>query len=258
MLVRYITLRTKLLSRHIINSSVVRPFHASISRSRISFYDRLKGIFSTRPTKTPAAIAEKVVPYFDSSIKIDPGLAKTHACEQVIGYQFHEPLLLWEALQAYNTHAHLPRYVEGNKRLAIIGDYVLDLLLALKWYPTWANRGAFSILREKVTSNDSLERTGKINKLRRFIVCPDGSFSITQRVTTATVEAIVGAAYLDGGMNAAETVAQNLGINGVEGAVPKASFNIRTRLPPAQEPLEITRVLVRKERRRRKYESGPS
>lgn len=79
--------------------------------------------------------------------KPTPDLTKTHACEETINYTFNDPLLLWEALQAdgairsavlLGELGATPRYSHsGNKRLAIVGDGVLDLLLALKWYPTW-------------------------------------------------------------------------------------------------------------------------
>ncbi|KAL8932492.1 MAG: hypothetical protein Q9216_006814 [Gyalolechia sp. 2 TL-2023] len=146
----------------------------------------------------------------------------------------------------------MPRYVEGNRRLAIVGDMILDLLLALKWYPTWSNRGVFSTLRFDVTSNDSLERMGKINQLERYMTCVGGNEPPTQKVMTATVEAIVGAAYLDGGMNAAEIVVQNLGINALEGTIPKASFNLRTRWPDAHKPPAATVATSRKQFRKRR------
>lgn len=70
-------------------------------------------------------------------------LRDTRACEEVIGYTFHIPLLLWEALQADGSFpcTYLQgRYAVGNKRLTIVGDRVLDLLLARKWYYTMLER----------------------------------------------------------------------------------------------------------------------
>ncbi|KAL9003909.1 MAG: hypothetical protein Q9188_003247 [Gyalolechia gomerana] len=214
--------------------------------------NKLKYLLPAKSSKSPTVSKQEDVPYFDSSIQINPDLIKTHACEQAIGYQFREPLLLWEALQVPSALVHMPRYAEGNKRLAIVGDMILDLLLALKWYPSWTNRSVFSTLRFDVTSNDSLERMGKINKLERYMTCPSGSNSLAQKTMTATVEAIVGAAYLDGGMNAAETVVQNLGINALEGTIPKASFNIRTRWAYVPESPTTTVAPSRKQLRKRR------
>lgn len=102
-----------------------------------------ESLFARRSSSIPALSTRKKIPFFDPSIRINPDLIKTHACELLIGYQFREPLLLWEALQAIGSASGLPqmpRYEEGNMRLAIVGDRVLDLLLALKWYPTWDRR----------------------------------------------------------------------------------------------------------------------
>lgn len=77
----------------------------------------------------------------------------THACQQTIGYTFQDPTLLWEALQADGSIACLGatgRFESGNKRLAIVGDRVLDLMLSLKWYPTWQDRGMFeSVIQQR-------------------------------------------------------------------------------------------------------------
>ena len=71
-------------------------------------------------------------------------LSQAHACEAKIGYVFKEPWLLWEALLADGAPAvllSLGALRGGHKRLAIIGDKVLDLLLPVKWYPTLKDTG---------------------------------------------------------------------------------------------------------------------
>lgn len=80
----------------------------------------------------------------DLARRLAPNLVKTHACEEVLGYRFRNPWLLWETLQANGSlvcFMSLPRYEEGNMRLAILGDKILDFLLAMKWYPTFEKRG---------------------------------------------------------------------------------------------------------------------
>lgn len=71
--------------------------------------------------------------------QINVDLGHTFECEKTIGYTFQQPMLLWQALQAagsYNIEATKANYGGGDKRLAIVGDRILDLLLALEWYPT--------------------------------------------------------------------------------------------------------------------------
>lgn len=138
---------------------VVRSTHSRIKRyiRRSIYYLKSTSIVSAfRGKSKPRSIIRSLIgnrseapvlrpiSFFDTSVGINPELIKTHACELLIGYQFKEPLLLWEALQALGTAydmPQMPRYDDGNTRLAIVGDRVLDLLLALKWYPTWQPRG---------------------------------------------------------------------------------------------------------------------
>lgn len=73
-----------------------------------------------------------------------PDLTLPHACERLIGYTFQDSMYLWEALQALGSTYCLtgtqPRLESGNERLAVIGYRVLELLLALNWYPTWQDK----------------------------------------------------------------------------------------------------------------------
>lgn len=62
----------------------------------------------------------------------------------VINYNFNDPLILWEALQAAGSPVHSisgRRLLDGNKRLAILGDRVLELALAESWYKGSEARG---------------------------------------------------------------------------------------------------------------------
>lgn len=61
----------------------------------------------------------------------------TRAVEGIIGYRFSDRLILWEALQAAGspvTSAGTRRFPDGNKRLAVLGDAVLKLVLVAEWY----------------------------------------------------------------------------------------------------------------------------
>ena len=70
--------------------------------------------------------------------RITMDLTKTKACQEVIGYRFCDPTLLWEALQAKGSYtcamleeqATNSRYKAGNRRLAMVGDEVMNVLLS--------------------------------------------------------------------------------------------------------------------------------
>lgn len=68
----------------------------------------------------------------------------TRGAEIIIGYSFTDPLILWEALQAAGsgvTSAGTRRFPDGNKRLAVLGDTILELVLVEEWYDSADVRG---------------------------------------------------------------------------------------------------------------------
>ena len=67
-----------------------------------------------------------------------------HGVEEIINYTFINHSFIWEALQAAGSPVQVignRRLVEGNKRLAILGDSVLLLALAETWLETNESRG---------------------------------------------------------------------------------------------------------------------
>lgn len=72
--------------------------------------------------------------------------AKIQGAQAVIGYTFKKPFLLWEALQAAGSpvlRIGNRNLLDGNKRLAILGDRVLELALADDWYEGIEARGRY-------------------------------------------------------------------------------------------------------------------
>ena len=73
----------------------------------------------------------------------------TRGVERVIGHSFNDPLILWEALQAAGSSvrsAGSRRFPDGNKRLAILGDTILKLVLVSRWYDSADIRGSWGLL----------------------------------------------------------------------------------------------------------------
>ena len=69
---------------------------------------------------------------------------RIHAVETLFRYRFHNPALLWEALQGPNIIIDIigePVPRDGNKRLAIVGDGAIRLVLAETWYPGKTSKG---------------------------------------------------------------------------------------------------------------------
>ena len=69
---------------------------------------------------------------------------RIHAVETLIWYRFHDPALLWEALQGPTIMIDIAGErvpPDGNKRLAIVGDAAIQLVLAETWYPGETSKG---------------------------------------------------------------------------------------------------------------------
>jgi len=69
---------------------------------------------------------------------------KVQQCETVIGYNFNDKHLCWEALQAAGSgvfYIRLRRVPDGNKRLAIVGDIALNMALVPDWHASEAPKG---------------------------------------------------------------------------------------------------------------------
>ncbi len=71
----------------------------------------------------------------------------------------------------------------------------------------------FNDLHAQTVSNAALKAVGHRARLDRFLTLAPGTVFIHQKTMTATVEAIVGAAYLDGGMDAARKAVEAIGVD---------------------------------------------
>ncbi|CAO1601421.1 hypothetical protein XANCAGTX0491_005084 [Xanthoria calcicola] len=135
--------------------------------------------------------------------------------ESIIGYVFDDRFLLWEALQAAGSpvvHAGGRSFRNGNKRLAVLGDTVLQLALVEQWYAGEQARVAFDESRQRIGSNDNLTIIGNQTGLNAFVNRAGGMTVISPTTMAATVEAVLGAVYLDGSLQAVTPVMQTLGL----------------------------------------------
>ncbi|KAH6656052.1 ribonuclease III domain-containing protein [Truncatella angustata] len=142
--------------------------------------------------------------------------SKLEIAQKVIGYDFNDPDILWEALQAAGNGASSVRFrtiFEGNKRLAMLGDAVQKLELIRGLYEKGLSRVEMNAIIEPIVENrnlanqcDSIGLTSCIN----INLSQHGYVGTNTKA--ATMEAVAGAAYLDGGLDAAARVMKNLGM----------------------------------------------
>lgn len=132
--------------------------------------------------------------------------------EEQFGYQFQNPLLLAEALThpslAYETHrAHF-----DNQRLEFLGDAVLQLIFTHELFKTFAdyNEGNLTKLRARLVSRAALAHYARARDLGSHLLMGRGEEASGGRERASTLsdafEALIGAIYLDGGLEAAREV----------------------------------------------------
>lgn len=131
--------------------------------------------------------------------------------ETRIQYRFRQPALLKEAM----THPSV-RYVGGhrvpdNQRLEFLGDSVLQLVLSETLFQNLpgGDEGIMTKLRTRLASERALAKMARELDLGPFIVIGKGEEGTGGRDRDSTLadalEALLGAIYLDGAMEAARS-----------------------------------------------------
>lgn len=153
--------------------------------------------------------------------------------EAIIEYKFKDSLLLWEAIQGNGSAVKsigAKPIPEGNMRLAVLGDSILRVALVEDWYQRAEARSersciltykSFANLRQgdlerpfqQTASNANLDRVGRAIGLQAFIYAGSGGRRETSvEVMSSTVEAILGAVYLDSSVQGVKAVMRTMGL----------------------------------------------
>lgn len=128
------------------------------------------------------------------------------ALEEALGIHFQNPDLLHMAL----THRSYIYETAGaglssNERLEFLGDSVLTFISADYLYHTFPdlNEGELSDLRAALVRGETLANFARAIKLGNFLLMGKGEQG-SQRVLAAAFEAVLGAIYLDQGLEAVQ------------------------------------------------------
>lgn len=139
--------------------------------------------------------------------RLEPTLA---AVEKAVGYAFRDRSLLHRAL-VHRSHAHavgLDRH-ESNERLEFLGDSVLGLLVSEALYRRHDEReeGDLTKMKARLVCGATLGRVARRLGLGDHVLMSKGEESTGGRdrasIQADVVEAILGAIYLDGGLDEA-------------------------------------------------------
>lgn len=134
----------------------------------------------------------------------------TEWCHLKLGYQFKNLSLLETAL----THKSISN--QNNERLEFLGDSILGQIISLYLYNHLndMDEGALTRMRSHLVNGHKLAQIGQKIHLSEFIVLGQGELRSgsynRESVIANCLEAVFGAIYLDGGIEAIESVVHSL------------------------------------------------
>jgi ribonuclease III len=124
-------------------------------------------------------------------------------CQDVIGYRFNRPELLRSAL----THTSVANTRgASNERMEFLGDAVLGLICCEQLFVNYPDyhEGDMTKIKSVVVSRTSCTRMGKQLRLEEFMFIGKGMRNGTggpQNLLADAFESLVGAIFLDGGLD---------------------------------------------------------
>src|SRR6266404_672550 len=136
--------------------------------------------------------------------------ADVHPLEERIGYKFRNPLLLAEALTHPSVGHETQQRHFDNQRLEFLGDAILQLVITEYLFAHFKDQpeGQLTKLRSRLVSRDALKAHAAALELGQFLLMGRGEEASGGRSRTSTLadgfEALIGAIYLDGGLEAAQ------------------------------------------------------
>jgi ribonuclease-3 len=132
-------------------------------------------------------------------------LAPERLAEEILGYRFRDRSLLSTAL----VHASIANArVESNERLEFLGDAILGMVVCDRLYRTYpaALEGELTKVKSNVVSRKTCAEIAREIGLERALVLGKGvgnRENLPASLAAASFEAVVGALYLDGGLEVA-------------------------------------------------------
>lgn len=132
------------------------------------------------------------------------------AIEALLNYRVSDSLLFVQALTHRSANAL------NNERLEYLGDAVLDMVVAEDLYQRFpqADEGQLSRMRAKLVKGDTLAKLARGIGLADHLILGSGEMKSgghrRASILAGTIEALIGAIYLDGGFAASQSFVRHL------------------------------------------------
>lgn len=170
---------------------------------------------------------------------------------QVLNISFQKLDLLKEALTHRSfLNEHRDWGIPHNERLEFLGDSILGFIVAeylIKHYPQFSE-GELTSLRAALVNSDSLLSVAKELKLEDYLLVSHGEAKELKNsrsyLLANAIEALIGAFYLDGGIEKAKDFIQKYILSKTETIIQTASYKDAKSLfqEKSQELLSITPI----------------
>ncbi len=138
-------------------------------------------------------------------------IRKFETLQKLIGYQFHDPELLFEALTHSSYVREAPGTLRDNEQLEFLGDAILGFVVSFNLanaYPHYSE-GKLSRGRARIVGAEHLAKIAAQLELGNYLRLGHGEEKTGGRLKTRlavnALEALVAAIYRDGGLKSAES-----------------------------------------------------
>ena len=166
-----------------------------MNSDRPGFLFRLKNIFSSNSNNS-------------NQLNLTP--AQLRSLEKLIGNKINNQKFYVQALIHRSFLEHNEEVDLSNERLEFLGDSVLNLIIGeylFKKYPD-EEEGFLTKVRAKIVNRKTLGETGERLKLGDYLLLGSnltrGTVYNSKSILSDTFEALIGAVYLDSGLQACE------------------------------------------------------
>jgi len=130
--------------------------------------------------------------------------------QEILSYKFKDESLLKTAL-THRSCLNDPNIKESYERLEFLGDAILEMLISTYLYLKYPDKmeGYLTSARSAIVRTESLSRVSKKYGFNSYILMSKGEEASGGRkndsILEDTIESLIGALYLDGGLNAAKS-----------------------------------------------------
>ncbi len=154
--------------------------------------------------------------------------------EKIIGYEFKDKSLLFEALSHSSFANESKEKLQSNERLEFLGDSVLSIVVSDYLFANFKDlpEGELTKTRATLVCEKTLHSFAKTIDLGSYIMLGKGEQATggneRPSIVADAFEAVIAAIYLDGGLDAARAHILKFMPKDVKGAVAKAYDDYKT------------------------------